>query len=558
MKKPLQVALLATATAVASCDRKPAGNLDRAAKPRAANVHDGMLQIGVDPDGILFVTWGTYRRETRAISKRMSFRRLLRERSRKEKDAGATILLDPKDPWTDVLPLINQLQAEGFSHVLLSVGTGDGKAAKVRFPGWRGISGAFHGDIEQRSNAVTVELDRNSDLWINFRRIGKIDDVDRHILSRVVRAIPNLPILLCIEQSLSSAVAVQGIALCERAGASHIILRPRRLCGALTHAVPWSTVVEKEWGAAQQGAAAKATWAILQDLCRLKDDRITNAVASLAGEIPQPPVKGMGVPAAPTIDDLKNELTELTSRDLNVARNSIPGIYSAIARIYHEIRGTEWVRTTRAHAWDGIRLSEMTAVMAQPLRATDPARLADMLSCDARRLRRLNTETLLEEEARPAFDYGDYPVWVRWQAGHLWAVPGLRIPAKRAMKEAQIIEWIQLDEWYVVGPFPNPKRKNLRRSFSPEETVDLDMHYTGKSGRRLEWQYIQSNTKQCFTPLQEDQTIWYAWTEIHSDRDVEISGMFGCSETGKVWLNGEHIFSSGLVPHPWTLDRGWM
>src|SRR5690606_21751774 len=50
-----------------------------------------------------------------------------------------------------------------------------------------------------------------------------------------------------------------------------------------------------------------------------------------------------------------------------------------------------------------------------------------------------------------------------------------------------------IPEWYVIGPFPNPRsedghRLGLHTTFPPDEEIDLDAAYTGIEGQHVRWQ----------------------------------------------------------------------
>jgi len=57
--------------------------------------------------------------------------------------------------------------------------------------------------------------------------------------------------------------------------------------------------------------------------------------------------------------------------------------------------------------------------------------------------------------------------------------------ARKLEESGEAREWVFVDTWYTIGPFPNPHRRNLNRQFPPEIVIDLDARYPGKDGREL-------------------------------------------------------------------------
>ena len=83
--------------------------------------------------------------------------------------------------------------------------------------------------------------------------------------------------------------------------------------------------------------------------------------------------------------------------------------------------------------------------------------------------------------------------------------------------------WMYLDTWYVIGPFDNPNREKLDHKFPPENALqtglDLDAVYVGQEERSIAWQFTQS-PEACIIPhIPREGAIWYAYTEVYSDKD---------------------------------------
>jgi hypothetical protein len=121
-------------------------------------------------------------------------------------------------------------------------------------------------------------------------------------------------------------------------------------------------------------------------------------------------------------------------------------------------------------------------------------------------------------------------------------------------------DWMYLDVWYIIGPFPLPARGGAAAppnslAFPPEAAVDLDAAYPGKEGMDLAWQWRMSNTL-CVVPhVAANYAVWYAWTEVYSDADRDAWFAFGWDDFGKVWIGGALAADGGPTPHPWIPDR---
>jgi hypothetical protein len=130
---------------------------------------------------------------------------------------------------------------------------------------------------------------------------------------------------------------------------------------------------------------------------------------------------------------------------------------------------------------------------------------------------------------------------------------------RKFMDDGRAAEWMVLDSWYIIGPFPNPNRAYMDKKFPPESVVDLDAEYVGKENIRLTWQWTQLEDGQIkVSPLlATNYAVWYAYTEVYSDRDQEKYFAFGSDDYSKVWINGESVWTSGKTPHHWIPDRGF-
>ncbi|MFW6065808.1 MAG: hypothetical protein ACOC9S_03220, partial [Planctomycetota bacterium] len=139
------------------------------------------------------------------------------------------------------------------------------------------------------------------------------------------------------------------------------------------------------------------------------------------------------------------------------------------------------------------------------------------------------------------------------------------LPGRKLLDEGWKKEWMFINAWYVIGPFPNPDRVNLTKKFPPESSIDphlgfvgidMDATYMGMDDKPVRWEYLASDRRVCFIPHQPAEwAIWYAYTEVYSEAEQERFVIFGSDDFGKCWINGEVVFESGVTPHPWVPDR---
>lgn len=117
--------------------------------------------------------------------------------------------------------------------------------------------------------------------------------------------------------------------------------------------------------------------------------------------------------------------------------------------------------------------------------------------------------------------------------------------------------WIRLDTWWVIGPFPNPRRSNVDKSFPPESVVDLDMRMEGAEGQPIGWRFVQSGREMVQPPDDPPFAIYYAYTEFFSDRDVDLWVALGSDDNSRVWINGHLVWRSGYALKNWRRDEGF-
>lgn len=126
-------------------------------------------------------------------------------------------------------------------------------------------------------------------------------------------------------------------------------------------------------------------------------------------------------------------------------------------------------------------------------------------------------------------------------------------------------KWMYVNSWYVIGPFPNPDRVNIRRRFAPESVVDLDATYVGKGNKSIKWEFEQSlssvankdNRALVVPRSSEEYGIWYAYSEVFVDRDCDLWIAVGSDDRSDVWLNDMHVWGSSNQLKSWQINEGF-
>ena len=130
-------------------------------------------------------------------------------------------------------------------------------------------------------------------------------------------------------------------------------------------------------------------------------------------------------------------------------------------------------------------------------------------------------------------------------------------------------KWMYVQDWYVIGPFPNPNRVNLRRKFPPESVVDLDATYVGKDGKTIRWEFMQTRNsmpvetwrvdgKAELIPYNaEEYGIWYAYAEVFSDVACDCWIAVGSDDRSDIWVNDVPVWGSSNKLKSWRVDEGY-
>ncbi len=123
------------------------------------------------------------------------------------------------------------------------------------------------------------------------------------------------------------------------------------------------------------------------------------------------------------------------------------------------------------------------------------------------------------------------------------------------------MQWMFVDTWYTIGPFPNPSRININTKFPPETVVNLSATYPGKGGRMVGWEFLQG-VDRLDRPMMsphhaEDYAIYYAYTELWFEEDADLWIAIGSDDKANVWVNDLPVWISGDQLKVWRVDEGF-
>lgn len=139
------------------------------------------------------------------------------------------------------------------------------------------------------------------------------------------------------------------------------------------------------------------------------------------------------------------------------------------------------------------------------------------------------------------------------------SLPGRRIvssghPAADRLPSAP---WLYVNTWYVLGPFPNPRRSNIDQRFPPEFVHDLDAKYPGMDGKMISWQFVKGNKLAILPPDDREYGIYYAYTELWFDEDMDLWVAIGSDDNSRIWVNDEIVWLSSYELKGWCFDEGF-
>jgi hypothetical protein len=142
--------------------------------------------------------------------------------------------------------------------------------------------------------------------------------------------------------------------------------------------------------------------------------------------------------------------------------------------------------------------------------------------------------------------------------GHFNAIPG-----RRLVTGERTDEWLYVDTWYIIGPFPGDRRReNLDVRFGPEANVNLDDAFSGREDRKIRWEYKKVGWVQPVGPktahwkieprVVSTYAIYYGYTEIYSDAPRQIWIATATDDYGKLWINDDLVWKSPKARKPYN------
>ncbi len=151
--------------------------------------------------------------------------------------------------------------------------------------------------------------------------------------------------------------------------------------------------------------------------------------------------------------------------------------------------------------------------------------------------------------------------------GHRWRGRGRHFPklppdvpavgARNSIETGGVpTQFMYINSWYTIGPFPNPNRINIDREFPPDSLIDLDATYTGKGGKTIRWKFVQSDKAQVIPADPDQYGIWYAYTEFYCDQPRDIWIACGTDDRGTLKINGVPVWISSQAPEGLADRRG--
>lgn len=130
-----------------------------------------------------------------------------------------------------------------------------------------------------------------------------------------------------------------------------------------------------------------------------------------------------------------------------------------------------------------------------------------------------------------------------------------------------------IPEWYMIGPFPNPRDAKLQRlgidiPYPPEKEFDPTKSYPGVDGKPVQWTLDRTPANGRMDLYKYDpyeMVVVYAVTFVYSPKDQELPLLLGSDDGVKVFLNDREIHRVLTVRVvkvdqdriPLRLTKGW-
>jgi hypothetical protein len=114
-------------------------------------------------------------------------------------------------------------------------------------------------------------------------------------------------------------------------------------------------------------------------------------------------------------------------------------------------------------------------------------------------------------------------------------------------------------DWKLAGPFPNEQQKGMSAVYPPEQKIDLQAEYQGKTGK-IRWIAYYSTDDYGLVDLNKalgkhQEAVAYACTDFTTRQAQDAELRIGCATAFKVWLNSELVLERGDAYTGMSLDH---
>ena len=128
---------------------------------------------------------------------------------------------------------------------------------------------------------------------------------------------------------------------------------------------------------------------------------------------------------------------------------------------------------------------------------------------------------------------------------------------EKADEHIQKTGFITEDKWLILGPFDNTNGSGFDKPFISENAAQIDTtaKYNGLAGN-VRWQKSTDNVLNGYISLGDDVDwgVSYAFATVTSPDKREVQFRFDSDDQGKIWLNGEEVFTN-TGSHSAEIDR---
>ncbi len=110
---------------------------------------------------------------------------------------------------------------------------------------------------------------------------------------------------------------------------------------------------------------------------------------------------------------------------------------------------------------------------------------------------------------------------------------------------------IFIPDWYILGPFPNPRitetqRLGLDSIYPPEINIDINLRYGGAGGQPIRWMYVKTPENGYISLWDKvdprELVVTYALTYVYSLQEKDALLMIGSDDGAKVFFNNKEVY----------------